>query len=73
LHTLTQSYRQNPTNLEFAVQVLATKIAALEGTESAVVSASGIAGVTATMLSLLNPGDHFITQAYDPSPPPYAV
>jgi O-acetylhomoserine/O-acetylserine sulfhydrylase-like pyridoxal-dependent enzyme len=46
------------------VQVLAAKIAALEGTENAIVLASGIAGVIATMLSLLNPGDHFITQAH---------
>jgi len=42
--------------------VLAAKIAELEGTESAVVLASGIAGVAATMMSLLNPGDHFLTQ-----------
>lgn len=44
-------------------QILATKLAALEGTENAVVFSSGMAAISSTMLALLQPGDHFLTQA----------
>ncbi len=40
--------------------VLASKIDALEGTEGGWITASGMAAVTATMLGLLNAGDHIV-------------
>lgn len=45
----------NPT-----IEVLEERMAALEGAEDAVVTASGMGAVNATLLSLLNTGDHFI-------------
>lgn len=38
------------------------KIAALEGSEAAIVTASGMAAISTTFLSLLSPGDHFLIQ-----------
>ena len=38
------------------------KLAALEGAEQAIVTASGMAAITAALLSLLRPGDHVIAQ-----------
>lgn len=38
------------------------KLAAIEGTESALVTASGMAAISTTLLSLLKPGDHLIAQ-----------
>jgi cystathionine gamma-synthase len=45
----------NPT-----VRAVEAKIAALEGAEDAVLMSSGMAAVTATLLLMLNPGDHLI-------------
>lgn len=45
------------------MQVLAAKIAVLEGTEAAAVVASGMAAISSTIFALLKPGDHFLTQA----------
>ena len=42
--------------------MLGAKLAALEGTEDAVVLSSGMAAVATSMLTLLQPGDHFLTQ-----------
>jgi cystathionine beta-lyase/cystathionine gamma-synthase len=39
-------------------QVLNAKIAALEGTESALVTGSGMAAISATLLTILSSGDH---------------
>ena len=44
-----------------AMQVLAEKFAALEGTEAAVVTSSGMAAITTTLLTFLAPGDHLMT------------
>lgn len=38
------------------------KLAALENTESAVVTASGMAAISTTLLTFLAPGDHFLAQ-----------
>ncbi|HBS87581.1 MAG: cystathionine beta-lyase [Bacteroidetes bacterium GWF2_38_335] len=46
----------NPTN-----KYLADAMAALEGTETAWVTASGMAAITCTMLQLCNSGDHIVT------------
>ncbi len=40
--------------------VLHQKLAALEGGEAALVTASGMAAISTTLLSLLTPGDHFL-------------
>ncbi|OEU67422.1 MAG: cystathionine beta-lyase [Desulfobacterales bacterium PC51MH44] len=42
--------------------VLHQKLAALENAEAAVVSSSGMAAITTTLLALLKPGDHFLAQ-----------
>ena len=47
--------------LNVALQVLAEKLAALEGTEAAVVTSSGMAAITTTLLTFLAPGDHLMT------------
>jgi cystathionine beta-lyase/cystathionine gamma-synthase len=39
---------------------LHTKLAALEGTEAALVTSSGMAAISSTLLSLLVPGDHIL-------------
>lgn len=43
-------------------RVLAARLAALEGTEAAVVAGSGMAAISATLLALLSAGDHFLIQ-----------
>jgi cystathionine beta-lyase/cystathionine gamma-synthase len=43
--------------------VLHAKLAALEGTEAALVTASGMAAISTTLLTLLRPGDHVLVQA----------
>lgn len=43
------------------MQVLGKKLAALEGTEAAMVTSSGMAAITTTLLTFLRPGDHLIT------------
>jgi methionine-gamma-lyase len=45
----------NPTT-----RVIETKIAALEGAESAIASASGMGVISAALLTTLNPGDHLV-------------
>ena len=45
----------NPT-----VKILRQKLAALEGTDDALVFASGCAAISTTLLSLLNAGDHMV-------------
>lgn len=45
-----------------ALQALAAKVAALEGTETAIAVSSGMAAITSALLSLLEPGDHLLTQ-----------
>ena len=45
------------------MQELAKKMALLEGTEAAVVTASGMAAISSTLLALLRSGDHLIIQA----------
>ena len=42
--------------------VLHKKLAALEGAEDALVTASGMAAITTTLLSVLSKGDHFLAQ-----------
>ncbi|KAK9915831.1 hypothetical protein WJX75_004668 [Coccomyxa subellipsoidea] len=42
---------------------LARAIASIEGTEAALVTASGMAAISSTLLALLRPGDHLIIQA----------
>jgi len=42
--------------------LLHRKLAALENAEAALVTASGMAAISATLLSLLSPGDHFLAQ-----------
>ena len=44
------------------MQALAAKMALLEGTEDAVVSSSGMAAISSTLMTLLRPGDHLIIQ-----------
>lgn len=41
---------------------LGAKLAALENTESALVTASGMAAISTTLLTLLGPGDHLLAQ-----------
>ncbi len=43
-------------------QVLHAKLAALENAPAALVTASGMAAITTTLLTLLKPGDHFLAQ-----------
>src|SRR5712664_4557818 len=43
-------------------EALHRKLAALEGTESALVTASGMAAISASLLSVLRAGDHLIAQ-----------
>jgi cystathionine beta-lyase/cystathionine gamma-synthase len=43
--------------------VLAAKLAALEGAESALVTASGMAAISTTLLSVLAAGDHMLAQS----------
>lgn len=43
-------------------QALAEKLAALEGAERAVVTASGMAAISSALLSVVNPGDHLLAQ-----------
>jgi cystathionine beta-lyase/cystathionine gamma-synthase len=43
-------------------QALARAIASIEGTEAALVTASGMAAISSTLLALLRPGDHLISQ-----------
>lgn len=43
-------------------EVLHAKLAALEGTEEALVTASGMAAISTTLLTVLRPGDHVLTQ-----------
>jgi cystathionine beta-lyase/cystathionine gamma-synthase len=43
-------------------QVLHVKLAALESAEAALVSASGMAAIYTTLLTLLSPGDHLLAQ-----------
>jgi len=42
--------------------VLHQKLAALENAEAAIVTSSGMAAITTTLLTLFNPGDHFLAQ-----------
>lgn len=44
------------------MQVLAAKMAALENTKAAVVTASGMAAISSTLLTLLKSGDHMLVQ-----------
>lgn len=43
-------------------EVLHRKLAALENAEAALVTASGMAAITTTLLALFNPGDHILVQ-----------
>ena len=43
-------------------EVLHQKLAALESAEAAVVTASGMAAISTTLLALFNPGDHILMQ-----------
>lgn len=43
-------------------EVLHRKLAALENAEAALVTASGMAAITTTLLTLLGPGDHLLAQ-----------
>lgn len=43
-------------------RALSEKIASLENAEAAVVTASGMAAITASLLSILSSGDHFLAQ-----------
>ncbi len=43
-------------------EALHVKLAALEGGESALVAASGMAAITTTLLTILSSGDHFLAQ-----------
>ena len=42
--------------------VLHAKLAAVENAEAALVSGSGMGAITTTLLTFLNPGDHFLSQ-----------
>jgi cystathionine beta-lyase/cystathionine gamma-synthase len=44
-------------------QVLARRIASLEHAQSAVVTASGMAAISTTLLTVLKPGDHLLAQS----------
>ncbi|MBI4356400.1 MAG: aminotransferase class I/II-fold pyridoxal phosphate-dependent enzyme [Gammaproteobacteria bacterium] len=44
-------------------KALHEKIVAIEGAESALVTSSGMAAISATVLTLLSSGDHFLTQS----------
>ena len=46
-------------------QVLARKLAAIEGTEDAVVTGSGMAAISSTLLCLLRSGDHLLIQVWE--------
>ena len=46
----------------FLLQALAKKLAALEKTEAAVVTSSGMAAISTTLLTLLKSGDHMLVQ-----------
>lgn len=43
-------------------RILGERLAALEGTEAALVTGSGMAAISSTMLTLLGPGDHLLVQ-----------
>ncbi len=43
-------------------QALHVKLAALENAQAALVTASGMAAITSTLLTLMKPGDHFLAQ-----------
>jgi cystathionine beta-lyase/cystathionine gamma-synthase len=43
-------------------QALHAKLAVLEGAEAALVTASGMAAISTTLLSVLSPGDHLLAQ-----------
>lgn len=45
------------------MQALAAKMAVLEGTEDAVVTSSGMAAISGTLMALLRPQDHLMIQA----------
>ncbi len=62
VHVVTNSQLRDDYTFDDGIHIHRAKIAELEGTESAVVLASGIAAVSATMMALLSPGDHFLTQ-----------
>lgn len=47
-----------------AHETLQRRLAELEGTESAIVAASGSAATAATMLALLRPGDHLLSSSW---------
>lgn len=47
-----------------AAAALERRLAELEGTESAIVTASGSAATASTMLALLRPGDHLLASAW---------
>ena len=53
---------QNP-RCSSCMQALAAKMAVLEGTEDAVVTSSGMAAISSTLMTLLRPGDHLMIQA----------
>ena len=44
------------------VQALAEKMAALENTEAAMVTSSGMSAISTTLLTLLKSGDHLLVQ-----------
>ena len=56
-------------------EVLNKKLAALENAEAAMVTASGMAAISTTLLALFSPGDHILVQAKErrnrtmPAPP----
>ncbi len=43
-------------------RVLGERLAALEGTEAALITGSGMAAISSTMLTLFGPGDHILVQ-----------
>ena len=53
---------QQPCNLGLISQALAKKMAALEKTEAAMVTSSGMAAISTTLLTLLKAGDHMLIQ-----------
>jgi cystathionine beta-lyase/cystathionine gamma-synthase len=50
------------TNNTPSQQALHAKLAALEGAEAALVTASGMAAISTTLFTLLSPGDHLLAQ-----------
>jgi cystathionine beta-lyase/cystathionine gamma-synthase len=52
--------RNNNTPSQLALHA---KLAALEGAEAALVTASGMAAISTTLLTLLSPGDHLLAQS----------